>query len=318
MRGGVIGANWGRIHVKALREAGVDVVALVSQDEREARETAAAMDIPAALADPAELAALDLDVVTIATPARTHADVLAAVPDVPVICEKPAVGLSPLRPVPEGRSSPVWVNYAFGFLDASRRAADHLHRLGSITSAHVVSSYELPHLAFTPEEMFMELVPHPWSWLVRLFGAPEPRSRWGREEDAGDVRVAVECGDVPVRLESIPEPGLDGIRHDVVIEGVSAVMTLGGSYRSGSSWRFDPPTLMHRPHATLPGDARTDPERFGDVETAPPDPWYRANARSIGAALGAIRGNRHDPLLFDWDDALALDRTAQAVIRPHG
>ena len=160
------------------------MVALVGLDLQATQHVADEMGVPVAADHVSALSEMDLDLITVATPAVTHAHVIADLPDVPVLCEKPAVGLSPLAPLPEGRLSPVWVNYAFGFLDVAQISAQQVRRIGPITSAHVVSGHDLPDLAFSPEGMFLELVPHPWSWLVAQLGSP-------RSPDPADRRPNV-------------------------------------------------------------------------------------------------------------------------------
>jgi predicted dehydrogenase len=110
VRAAVVGTNWGAVHVASLREAGAEVVALVGLDLHATQEAADSMGVPAALDHVSALSAVDLDLITIATPAATHAHVISDLPDVPVLCEKPAVGLSPLVPLPVARRTPVWVN----------------------------------------------------------------------------------------------------------------------------------------------------------------------------------------------------------------
>lgn len=325
MRAAVVGTNWGGLHVTVLREAGVDVVALVGLERDATRQAADRLGVPAALTRLADLARLDLDLVTVATPAATHHDVLAALPDLPVLCEKPAVGLAPLRPVPAGRSAPVWVNYAFAFLDVARSAGRHLDRLGTIRGATAVSTHDLGHLAFSDAAMFMELVPHPWSWLVTVLGRPVPASGGSAEGETADggtaaggsaegargrAEILVTCGDVPVRLVCEREPGLAGIRHDVVLEGAQAVLHLRGTYRMEAGWRFDPPLLRRR------GEPASAGRTVGEAETGPPDPWHRANARAVAAVVDAVAGGDPSPLLFRWDRALDLDRAAQATLVP--
>ena len=110
----------GGVHVAALREAGVEVVALVGLDGARTRAAADRMGVAQVRTDPAGLRELELDLVSVATPAATHLEVIEALPDIPVLCEKPAVGLSPIRPLPARRRAAVWVNYAFAFLGGGR------------------------------------------------------------------------------------------------------------------------------------------------------------------------------------------------------
>ncbi len=303
MRAAVVGANWGAAHVAALRENGVEVVALGGRDRARTRKAAEGMDIPRAVTDLSELHRLDLDLVSVATPAASHVEVITALPDLPIICEKPAVGDSPPATLPTARTAPVWVNYAFPFLDVARAAARALPRIGTPWTAYVRSNYDLGEQA-GGRRMFFELVPHPWSWVAQVLGATgAPR---GPRPPAGPGAVAIRttCGAVPVELEAVPRPGLRGILHEISIDGEGGCLHLSGIYRIGSEWRFNAPTIQ----------AGSSTEPVGPTEVGPPDPWYRANARSIGAAVEAVRGEVESPQLYRWQDALQLDLTAQAEL----
>jgi hypothetical protein len=110
---------------------------------------------------------------------------------------------------------------------------------------------------------------------------------------------------VPVTLTSRHEPGLDGLRHEVLLHGEHGRLAVSGRYRRGQWWWFDPPALM------VDGAAA---EPLGGPEPARDDPWYRANAHAIGAVVATLRGAPPDPRLFDWDRALAMDRAIQAAL----
>ena len=89
----VFGTGFGCVtHVRALRAAGFDVVALVGQDPDKTATRAALFDIPRALTSMDEALSLDgVDAVTIATPPHSHASIaLAAIAaGKHLICEKP-------------------------------------------------------------------------------------------------------------------------------------------------------------------------------------------------------------------------------------
>jgi predicted dehydrogenase len=89
----VVGTGFGCLtHVRALRAAGIEVMALVGQDLSRTAERARRFDVPHAFTSLAEALALPgVDAVTVATPPDTHADlVLQAIgAGKHVICEKP-------------------------------------------------------------------------------------------------------------------------------------------------------------------------------------------------------------------------------------
>lgn len=89
----VVGTGIGVLtHVRALRAAGIEVLALVGRDSARTAERARPFDVPTATTELAEALALPgVDVVTVATPPHAHAGpVLAAVAaGKHVVCEKP-------------------------------------------------------------------------------------------------------------------------------------------------------------------------------------------------------------------------------------
>jgi predicted dehydrogenase len=79
-------------HVRALRNAGFDVVALVGRDPEKTAARADAFDVPRAMTSWADTLALHgVDAVTIATPPHTHAELTEAAlrSGKHVLCEKP-------------------------------------------------------------------------------------------------------------------------------------------------------------------------------------------------------------------------------------
>ena len=89
----VVGTGFGcYTHVRALRAAGFEVLALVGRDPAKTAQRAALFDVPRAARSLSEaLAVSGVDAVTIATPPRTHAELAleAIAADRHVICEKP-------------------------------------------------------------------------------------------------------------------------------------------------------------------------------------------------------------------------------------
>lgn len=89
----VLGTSFGVVtHVRALRQAGFEVKALVGRDAEKTKQRAADADIPLGTTDYAEALALPgVDMVTIATPPHTHCALVeqAAAAGKHIVCEKP-------------------------------------------------------------------------------------------------------------------------------------------------------------------------------------------------------------------------------------
>jgi myo-inositol 2-dehydrogenase/D-chiro-inositol 1-dehydrogenase len=90
VRVGVIGTNWGRMHIGAFRGAGAEVVALCGRDLEKTRRIAAQESIGLATTDVAELCAA-CELVVVASPDAEHARHANAALDAGrhLLCEKP-------------------------------------------------------------------------------------------------------------------------------------------------------------------------------------------------------------------------------------
>lgn len=290
MRAAVIGAGWGQHHVRALRSHGVDVVALggAADDQDRTSATAARLGIPAAIGDPAAVLELGVDLVTIATPAPTHAALLTTFRDLAVVCEKPILGMTGDPGLLPSAGPVVWVNYAFAFLDVAQQMADQVQRFGPVRAASIRTAYDLP-LEFSGAQWLLEVASHPLSFVVHLLG--QPRSVTGQQEGLATT-LTLDFG-IPVDVTSVRQPGLDGITHSLWFDTDRGRLSLTGQYRHGQPWRYGPVRLNGDP--------------VGEVEASPIDCWERANRRSFGAVLESIRGGDTDPRLFNVTRARLID-----------
>ena len=306
MRAAVVGTGWGRVHVDALRRSGAEVVAVCGapQDAARTRAFAAEEGVALALDDPRSVLDLGVDVVTVATPARTHLDMLALFREVPLICEKPVVGADgDLRRLPDGGAA-TWINYAFSFLDSARVFTRALERLGPPTRVSIDTAYDLG-LPFSAPEWFLEVASHPLSFVVHLLGEPAFVGGSTTTNPHGCIRLDLAIGEVEVTATSHREPGLRGLRHAIRAHTAGGTLELEGAFHDGQPWRFEPVRLAGRP--------------LNQGEWSPDDCWHRANVRSINAALDAIRT---DPTpqqaaaagLFTPSRAAAIDRCLQQAI----
>ncbi len=300
MRAAVIGTNWGRVHVHALREAGVDVVALCGRDREKTRGVAVEDGVGAWVTDPEDLAALAPDLVTIATPAATHAGLLERLTHVPVICEKPVVGYRGPALAPAARHA-VFVNYAFAFLDSAAELGAALDGMHAIESVAVDCEVNLP-LPMDGPALFLEVASHPLSYFVHRFGRPTARA--GRANGSETV-VGLRFANGVEGVVRCRRTGAEGIRHRVVVRGAGVQVGLRGGFRPGGPWRYDPVTVNGR--------------SVGAGEAPSTDCWLRANYRSLHAIVDVLRGRRtvSEGLrsgLFDIDKATAIDDCVTAAL----
>ncbi len=310
MRAAVVGAGWGQIHVRALRAHGVDVVALCGHSGDQARTSEASRDLGVAnaLHDPRALLDLDLDLVTVASPADTHPSLLRLLNGIPVICEKPVLGMGgDPRDLPH-RDTPVWINYAFAFLDSAQRLQGLVGEAGHVRSGRIATTYDLP-LSFTPSSWFLELASHPLSFAVHLLGRPVlHQGRHQSPPPASRTVLELRLGAVPVVTECAREPGLRGIQHRLTLTTDDAVLELTGRYEEGRHWRYGPVLIDGNPRSV--------------VEDTSEDCWYLANERSIGTCLRAITGEltqdeAHQAGLFTVTRALPIDECVRLAF-PQG
>lgn len=277
MKAAVVGTGWGQVHVRALRAHGVDVLALCGSGDDDLRTTAVSRDlhVPRALHDPRDLLDLDLDVVTIASPAGSHARLLQLLQGIPVICEKPVLGMGGNPGDLPRDGAPAWINYAFAFLASARQLKGWLGEVGRVHDVRISTAYDLP-LSFTPSSWFLEVASHPLSFAVFLFGRPLLRGgRQGpppRHATVLDLRM----GEVPVVAECARLPGLRGIRHRLEIVTDGGVLQVEGRYVEGRHWTYGPVLL--------------DGDPVSAVEEPREDCWYLANERSIGTCLRVLQG----------------------------
>lgn len=280
MRVGIIGTNWGRVHIGTFRRHGAEVHALVGLDGSATAEIAAAEGIAIGTGD---LAVLDgVDLVVVATPTASHRELVERfVASKPVLCEKPLLGgPGDERFAAAIAGRPVYVNYAFPFLETARRMAARRAAMGSLARARLDARIALEGIA-DPAVALREVAIHPLAFLAQLLG-PLERERHSRDERALSMTLRHSGGVLEVRVELGGEPGF---HFDLVLEaaggpgaendreGHRSVRASGG-YRPGAGWGFDP---LWCDGAPWPGDGeRSSPGR---------DIWFEANCAVAGALL---------------------------------
>lgn len=282
----IVGLHWGLVHLRGLREAGCEVVALAAQDAETARDIAAREGVPSGTADIASLNAVDL--VVIATPAATHAALIAALPEPALICEKPLLGITGSRAELPPTAGRMYVNYAFSFLQTARCIDGVLADIGTPDAVLLDVAVNLP-LVFTAEQWFLEAASHPLSWLLLRHGPPTVLRR---SVAADEVVVDVRAGAVPLRVR-LHVGGEQGIHQQVRIDGDGHHLQMRGRYRPGEPWSYDPVLL--------------DDRAVNEGEWSSSDCWLDANAASARAIVDRFRGADTGAPLFDAGAALMIE-----------
>ncbi len=287
---GVIGTNWGRLHVHALRQAGAEVRVLCGRDPEKTRRTAEEDGVPVATTRPEDLRGLDL--VVVATPAPTHARLLATFATETVLCEKPLRGPSGPPELPR-RTGPAFVNYAFPFLRSARLALRIAGEQGP-TERVVIRSRVALDAPFAVDDWFFEVASHPLAYALHAFG--EPRAA-DLERVPQGLRLRIDAA-VPIDA-SLRVGGSPGIHHGVELHGPRGRVSFEGGFVPGAAWRFGP--------------VITEERTYADVEATTGDPWAEANVRAVQAIVDVVRGTRRPEEAmaagtFDLDRALRVER----------
>lgn len=338
MRAAVIGTGWGQVHISALQELGVEVVAVCGIDHHRTVNVAERFGVYTALTGSAGVRALpdmNLDLITIAAPTASHASLVATLGPTPLLCEKPAVGVdSPVSGVSQP-SGPVWVNYAFAYLDTVAHAETLLTTKNNSQSenfsqdieVHIESLYDLDPTgsdARNPWQWFTDVASHPWSWAVGTFGQPHGDLLGGASSPPSDPHAWLSYTSsmgALVRVDARRAPGFNGLRHMVTVLCGSDEVSFDGEFRIGGAWRFGP--VLHNGQPV--SDHGTHPAESGA------DPWYVANRRAIAAVVARVNEiNRSthagagdsgaavdERVPSTWDQALVLDAAVQLVMGSH-
>ncbi len=233
---GIIGINWGRTHIPHYRNNGVSVTTLCANQIEPLQQACSEEAIPKAETNISALK--QLDVVTIATPAHTHAEIIKKLGSTKLICEKPLVGLNSDITHWQQPNSNLLVNYAFAQLNTAKTIEKWLASQTQPCVVNLVTQVNLPG-TFTLKEWFLETASHPISWLLHCFG---DYSQSTLVEENGQLIVELQCDDHQLRFvfELTGEPGIE---HNLTIQS-NQTLTSKGYYRVGEKWRFEPFSLM--------------------------------------------------------------------------
>jgi Predicted dehydrogenases and related proteins len=271
LKAGVIGGNWGRVHMAGLRKAGCTIEALVTHDKQLAMTIATEEQIPHYGDDIAILQQCDL--VTIATPTATHLDFLQRLDNKPIICEKP-LGLTPENQTGFDllRDKQIFISYPFLHLETAKTLATAIKKgeLGTLTRITLVVGVNLPYPK-TPVEWFVEDVVHPFSFLFSLFeGFVFQGVQFGQGNNL-TVQFTCQGALFDVLLCDWPKPGL---HFDMTLVGSQNAYQLTGGFRPERGWWFNP--LLSDDLPITPG------------EPASNNPWMKANYEVMQQIVSSI------------------------------
>jgi predicted dehydrogenase len=311
MRVGVIGTNWGLMHVGGFRGAGAEVAALCGAQPERTRAIAAREGISLATADVDELCRA-VDVVVVASPDALHAEHARAALDRgrPVLCEKPLATSEPdaERMAGWARSSslPCAVSFPYRSLPPVARLKAHL------------AGRPVRHVACTVRNAFasaasdasgdMGGMSHLIDAALWLAGG-EPRwvhaSLEGRPVRSAALHVGVSSGALLVITQiACSEPG---IRGDWLVAGDSWEARFAGGYvPARGGWCVSAVTVA---------GASSTAQLAPGVEPLPGrrEPWAEAHVDTARHFLRAVAGGELTPLA-GFDQGLAVQRVLAAAL----
>ncbi len=287
MKVAILGTQWGRVHVGTFRRWGHEIHALMGRSPEKTRQIADEEHVPVAATSPDELS--EADIIVIATPARTHLEYIDRfAADKLVLCEKPLAG-APIasRLVKKHAHNPVFVNYAFPFLETARslkQLVDHGHA-GDVFRIVVNSTVNFP-IDHSPVAWFLDVAVHPLAWLNHAFGDFE-LVQLHNPEGRANISTVLENGNQTLNMNLFQAPWT-GLQYDITIVGTSGILRTTGGYQPEKGWNFTPITL------------NGEPVNAGEYSTAEHDIWFEANCQSVKTFLDVGTG------MMTRDEALAL------------
>jgi myo-inositol 2-dehydrogenase/D-chiro-inositol 1-dehydrogenase len=271
---GVIGSNWGRVHVAGLRQAGCHVDALMAHDADLVARIAQEEQIPHFGTDLETLA--DCDIIAIATPTSSHLGYLQALQDRAILCEKP-LGITPDNQAAFSSlvSSRIYVSYPFTFLETAQalKARIQAGDLGDLRRICLVVGVNLPYPK-SPVEWFVEDVVHPFSLLYTLFDDFKYQGVIAGQGNNMTVQFTCQGALLDILLCDWPMPGL---HFDMTLIGSQNAYQLRGGFRPERGWWFEP--LLADSVAVTAG------------EPAELNPWIRANHQVARHFVDVLQGN---------------------------
>ncbi|AWB65818.1 hypothetical protein C2869_04900 [Saccharobesus litoralis] len=298
MKVGLIGSNWGRIHIGTFAKNDLDIAVLVGKNLQKCQKIAKLENIPLASTD---LHALDdADLLIIASPADTHLDIIQHFPQKAIWCEKP-VSLSSVDSdaIDFQSFARCYVNYAFPHLRSVQQCTDIIRsgQLGRVKSIIMKSSFDLPgEKAF--KDWFTDIVVHPFAYISHLFGAFDLKMAYQMPDHNHITAVfTTERVQLDISFYRSHEPSM---LYDITFVGEKGDLQLKGGYRPYSNWFFDPVKL------------NGIPQNSGEFSTEE-DIWLQANTEAVRLYLATIRGQittkeAKAAGLFNLERAVAMEK----------
>jgi predicted dehydrogenase len=320
VRVGIIGTNWGRMHVGAFREAGADVAALCGQNPERTREVAAREGIPLATTDVRALCAA-VDAVVVASPDglhRAHVEAALAAGRA-VLCEKPLTRTEEdaLALVTRARTAPrpCAVSFPYRMLPPLRALRDWLkgrtpHQLvitlrngfasveGDGSGALMGASGDLGGLSHLLDAAL---------WLT----GTEPRwvqaSLLGRPVHSAALHVGLSSGAVLVLTHAAsPEPGIHG-GWSVLGPGWEAGFS-GGYVPAAGGWCIAPVRRFE-------AGGWSDLAPGLQPQPGAREPWAEAHVETARRFLALLSGApAPEPALATLEEAATVQRVLTAAL----